>query len=189
MDLCIRSTGADFVDFAHQRRLLYQAAAGYWSPIPHSLSFFVPFFLCPSLWSIHLDVFHRVTNDSMALAFFFIQFSFPGWKESCSLDSPVVSCVLGRRAVAQCMEQHRALCAIPTIVFLFFFFLFFHLSTASLLFRTRWLCWSSCSFAKICPTLIRSQTHNGCPFSGSSVAMESIALRPDFLLIRLLSFS
>ena len=151
--------------------------------------FFRSFFLCPSLWSIHLDVFHRVTNDSMALAFFFIQFSFPGWKESCSLDSPVVSCVLGRRAVAQCMEQHRALCAIPTIVFLFFFFLFFHLSTASLLFRTRWLCWSSCSFAKICPTLIRSQTHNGCPFSGSSVAMESIALRPDFLLIRLLSFS
>lgn len=37
----------------------------------HSLSFFFPFFLCPSLWSIHLDVFHRVTNDSMPLAFFF----------------------------------------------------------------------------------------------------------------------
>lgn len=90
----------------------------------HSLSFFFPFFLCPSLWSIHLDVFHRVTNDSMPLAFFFIQFSLPVWRETCSLDSPVVSRALGRGAVAQCTEQHRALCAIPTIVFLFFFFFF-----------------------------------------------------------------
>lgn len=40
--------------------------------LSYSLSFFfLSFFLCPSLWSIHLDVFHKVTNDSMPLAFFF----------------------------------------------------------------------------------------------------------------------
>lgn len=155
----------------------------------HSLSFFFPFFLCPSLWSIHLDVFHRVTNDSMPLAFFFhLVLSSCLERDLLSWQPCGFSCI----RTWGCCTMHGTtpgpLCNTDDS-FSFLFFSFFHLSTASLLFRTRWLCRSSCSFAKICPTLIRSQTHNGCPFSGSSEAMESIALRLDFLLIRLLSSS
>lgn len=98
----------------------------------------------------------------------------------------MVSRVLERRAIAQCVQQHRALCAIPTVASLFSFLLFFFKDMSVFSFALVSLL-SFRKSGKIYPTLIRSPVHNGRPFSSSSETMESVALRPDFLLVRLLS--
>lgn len=71
--------------------------------------------------------------------------------------------------------------------FPFFFFLLFFFKDMSVFSFALVSLLSFRKSGKIYPTLIRSPVHNGRPFSSSSETMESVALRPDFLLVRLLS--